>query len=334
MDELTALLVLSLQLEDVNALLQGSKGKNPVGKPSDADIALSAYRAELLNNKTTIEDRRMGRSISDAVRDDGSIIATVREEERSATQDREMACRLGGVEIPKQLTLEPFLEPDVDVEVLRQLSTLNCSDKCEHDNDEEGAEGSSSKLVHGVGEETWHGPQKQCVACQDNKAKYDTLEAPCTHTYCRGCVSELFEAAITDESLYPPRCCRQDITMDSVKAFLSDALISRFTQKALELETTNRTYCVSPACSTFIPPAWISGEVGTCPMCQEATCTVCKKQSHAGDCPNDEALQGLLTTAAANGWQRCYSCRRMVELDVGCNHMTYVFCITHSYVVD
>jgi hypothetical protein len=36
----------------------------------------------------------------------------------------------------------------------------------------------------------------------------------------------------------------------------------------------------------------------------------------------------VLQTADENGWQRCYSCRRLVELDLGCNHITFVS-LTH-----
>ncbi|PVH71728.1 hypothetical protein DL98DRAFT_387736, partial [Cadophora sp. DSE1049] len=32
--------------------------------------------------------------------------------------------------------------------------------------------------------------------------------------------------------------------------------------------------------------------------------------------------QQVLQAADENGWQRCYSCRRLVELDIGCNHIT------------
>lgn len=327
MDELSVLLVLSLQLEDVDELVRGSKGKNPVGRPSDADTALTAYRDELLRNKMIMEDRRMGRSISDAVQRDGSTIAAVMVEEQNAAQDREVACRLGGVRVPKQITWNWFPEIEVDEEVLRRFSTINCSEDLE-DSDEEVTRASSSKLVPSRDKGQWSPFQKQCVACQEKKHKFDTTEVPCTHTYCRGCISDLFEAAMTDESLFPPRCCRQEITLESVTTFLSAALLQRFRSKAVELKTPNRTYCVWPTCSTFIPTEMIAGDTATCPACEQKTCTICKTASHEGDCPNDTALQSLLTTAAANGWQRCYACNRMVELELGCNHMTYVSRIT------
>jgi hypothetical protein len=331
MDDLSASLVLSLQIEDVDVLLQGCKGKSPEGRRSDADIALSAYRDELLNSKMRIDDRRMGRSIADAVRTDGTMIATARVEEQNTTRDHEVACRLGGIEPPKQLTLDQSSEPYVEVEVLRQLIILNSSANEEDLNYKKEAEGSSSNLVQGTGEDGWSNNQKQCVACQEDKHKHDTLEAPCTHTYCHGCISELFEGAVRDESLFPPRCCREVITLNSVKAVLSDPLISQFTAKAVEWGTLKRTYCALGTCSTFIPPESISGEIATCPTCGETTCLICNKSSHDGDCPDDEPLQSLLTTAAANKWQRCYSCGRMVEITYGCNHITYVFSTVFPY---
>jgi hypothetical protein len=39
----------------------------------------------------------------------------------------------------------------------------------------------------------------------------------------------------------------------------------------------------------------------------------------------------VLEAARENGWQRCNNCRRLVELDMGCNHMTFV--LLSSYVI-
>lgn len=48
----------------------------------------------------------------------------------------------------------------------------------------------------------------------------------------------------------------------------------------------------------------------------------CKARAHTGDCLNDPATRKLIAVAQENGWQRCYSCWRMVELEIGCNHIT------------
>ena len=320
MDDFSASLILSLQIADIDAILRGSKGKNPEGRPLDAEIAMAAYREELSKNQTIIEDRRMGRSISEAVGRDGAIISTTREEEQVAIRDHELACRLGGIERPKLLMPKDLRETDVDDDFVNYLATLNVSAMEPYDEHESTGEGSSSTASFRTVSES--GSTKQCVACLEYTPKHDTMVVPCTHTYCRHCVSTLFAAAITDESLFPPRCCRHAITVDSVQAFLDADLVTDFKAKAVELRTPNRTYCSRPTCSAFITPDRIFGELGVCLDCGQTTCTTCKTASHEGDCPNDTALQSLLDTATANGWQRCYDCRRLVELVVGCNHMT------------
>lgn len=131
-----------------------------------------------------------------------------------------------------------------------------------------------------------------------------------------------FIACLTDETLFPPRCCRQLIPLDSVRGFISDDLAASFQRRQAELTTTDRTYCSSSTCSTFIPQDLIQGDRASCPDCSAVTCAICKFAEHPGDCPQDSALQELQTAAQANGWRRCFSCRRFVELVVGCNHMT------------
>lgn len=129
---------------------------------------------------------------------------------------------------------------------------------------------------------------------------------------------------MTDESLFPPRCCRQQIPMAYVRIFLNSELVQAFEKKKIEFETPNRTYCYLPTCSAFINTQNISGERAACLECGSMTCTMCKGAAHTGDCLNDASLQQVLDTARENGWQRCYSCWRLVELDHGCNHMTLV----------
>lgn len=275
-----------------------------------------------------LADRRMGESISEAVQRDSPVIAKARIEESNAIRDRELAARLGGIQVPKRTALEDFVEPELDEDLGRRLRRLNVLDVYAFEDDETTNKASSSKCSGGGSKAS--GPKKECVACQEGKPVFETLTAPCQHTYCRCCILQLFEAATTDESLFPPRCCRQTIPLDLVKVFLTKTTVVRFEAKAIEYKTQNRTYCSQQTCSAFIPATYICGEVAMCPDCHHTTCTVCKSASHKGDCPNDSALQSLIDTATANGWQRCYSCRRLVELELGCNHMTYVSSVPNS----
>ena len=49
----------------------------------------------------------------------------------------------------------------------------------------------------------------------------------------------------------------------------------------------------------------------------------CKAAAHKGDCPEDKAVQQVLDLAKKR-WQRYRACLRTVELNFGCNHITYV----------
>jgi hypothetical protein len=98
--------------------------------------------------------------------------------------------------------------------------------------------------------------------------------------------------------------------------------VGEFLAKKVELETPNRTYCHQPICSKFIPRQFIDGEKATCIQCGKTTCVVCKGASHEGDCPHDPALKEVMRVAADNEWQQYPSCRRLIELDFGCYHMS------------
>lgn len=163
-----------------------------------------------------------------------------------------------------------------------------------------------------------------CDACRETKKYFDVLEAPCGHGYCKSCLQQHFDQASTDESLFPPRCCRQPIDVNEAQIFLTKELRDKFERAKVEFSATNRTYCSRSTCSAFMPSNLVQGDTATCLECETETCVMCKARAHEGDCPEDSALHETLALANESGWQRCYSCRRLVELEVGCNHMRYV----------
>ena len=50
-----------------------------------------------------------------------------------------------------------------------------------------------------------------CVACTEVCHPSEAITAPCGHAYCDECLANLFQSSMTDETLYPPRCCKQPI---------------------------------------------------------------------------------------------------------------------------
>ncbi|KIJ04704.1 hypothetical protein PAXINDRAFT_122673, partial [Paxillus involutus ATCC 200175] len=167
-----------------------------------------------------------------------------------------------------------------------------------------------------------------CVICQD-RIFGSEIRAPCGHYYDIVCVTNLFQSATRDETLYPPRCCRQNIPVAQVQPHLPQALFTEFQQKSEEFGTLQRVYCSSPTCSRFLGPVTeglFIGRVYDCPApaCTRRTCGRCRGE-HSGVthvCRPDADADQVLTLGRAAGWSRCPGCSQMIELDVGCFHMT------------
>lgn len=141
-----------------------------------------------------------------------------------------------------------------------------------------------------------------CQACLDRLPRSETLPAPCGDRYCSGCMTTLFENAIRDEAMYPPRCCGQSMPLDSVRSNIPSELAVTFTKKAMEFETTNRTYCSNSACSQCIPNDRINDDVAVCDVCNQRACSICKGNAHHDDCPEDETTQLTLQLGDTQQW--------------------------------
>ncbi|KAK5726131.1 hypothetical protein LTR17_013033 [Elasticomyces elasticus] len=166
------------------------------------------------------------------------------------------------------------------------------------------------------------GNDAHCAACYERDE--DLFPAPaCHHSYCGDCLTNVFRHSMNDEALFPPRCCAQSIPFPEARIMMEPELAREFEVRAVELGTQDRTYCHEAACATFIPPVTIRADAAVCPTCDRVTCAMCKQENHPGaDCPEDEGLQLLLETAQGAGWRRCEQCRRVIERNTGCNHMT------------
>jgi hypothetical protein len=167
--------------------------------------------------------------------------------------------------------------------------------------------------------------QFKCSACLEHYYAAVVIKLPCEQRFCAGCAKELFLRSIKDETLYPPRCCRQDIPLGVVRKHMSSGEIEAFEAASVEYTTTNKTYCSNSACNKFIPPGThtTSPNTATCKICSTMTCTICKgSYHHRRECPKDPSIEQTKELARELGWQQCPQCHSFVELRSGCYHMT------------
>ncbi|KAK1573278.1 IBR finger domain-containing protein [Colletotrichum navitas] len=328
-DDETLSLILQLQIEDLENIKQKSKGKHRQDEITDAALAVDTYESDLRSLVRIASDRCMCKSITKANRLDGRLISILGGQEKQAARDREVAVRLSrgeqvdGYHPPD--AAQGNAPTDIDEELLNRLESIYVSaDGYEDISDQaESSTWASSRIQATEKIKMDKLIKRQCISCLDIFICADMARCPCGHQYCQTCLRELFATSLTDESLFPPKCCGKSIPINDYWRFLPSTLATDFRAKEVEFSTPNRTYCHIPTCSRFIPKEFIKADVASCKGCGQRTCTMCKGAEHKDqDCVQDTLTQNLLEVAAANGWQRCFSCRAIVELDHGCNHMT------------
>lgn len=163
-----------------------------------------------------------------------------------------------------------------------------------------------------------------CTSCGDDHPLENMLVAPCDHRFCAECLESLYRASMKDETLFPPRCHGAPFPYEDASRLLSPELRVEFSAKREELADRNKLYCSVPTCSAYIPAGDRSGRTAACTKCGMSTCTDCKLsyRGHTAVCPRDPDTMDVLSIAQREGWRRCDSCKTMVELNTGCNHMT------------
>ncbi|KAK6003351.1 hypothetical protein QM012_001196 [Aureobasidium pullulans] len=174
-----------------------------------------------------------------------------------------------------------------------------------------------------------HHRSSQCDCCFETVSSKKTVQLPgCGHTYCTDCLRVMYRMAINNEADFPPSCCSGTIDIASVKHLLHRPQILAFERCAVEYSTPEleRIYCADTRCSFFLGRA--NNGILRCGKCSDLTCTSCKDYAHPGECKEERGRDinkldaDLERLAAAEGWQRCPSCSRLVVLDSGCNHIT------------
>ncbi|KAI5481600.1 hypothetical protein MNV49_002826 [Pseudohyphozyma bogoriensis] len=308
-------LVAKLHLEDLAALPLESNAER---------VAFTLYKKELVALQAFEADRRLALSINTAVQADGPAVEAHVAAERQAEQDRSMARDLAAgrrtptTTRPSPSTRSPASSlsspvpsqakstaPSKVPSLTSQMDALRLSPA--------GATSSPSEV--------------DCVICGDSLYKSSAIKVPCPHGhhYCRHCLRDLAVRAMDDETLMPPRCDGVPIPMELITPRLTPEQQKRFASKKVEFGTPDRLYCSTATCSKFLGAATSAAHKRSvqCGDCSSSTYSACKAPWHGafGACGKGSDAEVVDAITREHGFQRCPTCRRLVELSVGCYHM-------------
>jgi E3 ubiquitin-protein ligase RNF144 len=338
MDPETARLAVLIQLVDIDDLLDSLYNDDDELPEGDARDSFQLMRGDLQKQLQVLEGQVLTLRILKDEHDNRVAFSKLLAEERQAINDHTLAMRLAGLAVNERdqevsLCEESECGEDTQWDMAKEMYAM----AFERDRLREssvvdraplnGIRTAKAGEVKSATKSKILGSKAltKCVVCLEVVSSRHTLTLACEpepHTYCRKCLIDLFTSSMVNTLLFPPRCCRVPIPLDTCRLTLPKELIKGFDLKVEELATPNPTYCSSPDCSKFIRAQEIKAEVGKCVYCHTKTCVLCKCREHKGLCPSDPHVQLLMDIARRGKWQQCIKCKNMVELAQGCFHMT------------
>ncbi|KAH7115270.1 hypothetical protein B0J11DRAFT_444628 [Dendryphion nanum] len=323
-DEIVAL---SLQLEEINYRNEISKSKYSTDKVPDLEIAYASFLSDLETQLAFLKDVKLAHSIATAVDADAKVLSEISQEEVRAQEDRRVALQMSAddpdLEAPPPYTEEvrnEFLEDEI---ARRFAELLSVSESFEYEPESHAGPSTPYAQRQASALKTLSEEKLECCSCRGDFRLNDTTKLECKHMYCNTCLKRVIMRGVLEKdlNLLPPRCCGNHIPFSVIARHLSEEEIEMFQNAEVEKATVDKTYCSGSDCGTFIAPVRIKGRKATCQQCQHETCAMCKNSFHDYDCPEDPDIQPTLDLAQTLHWRRCFSCRALVSLDMGCNHM-------------
>ncbi|KDQ60369.1 hypothetical protein JAAARDRAFT_56274 [Jaapia argillacea MUCL 33604] len=309
-------LATKMTIQEIDELL----GRTLPSTTSDADLARRLFAEEARSVRRIASDRALAQSLHDAEHGRARTTSTTTRRIR-ITRAPSRALPPAAVEPPR-----PF--------PTRQAHQRTQSESVQK------RQWVRSWLPRRPASEFSHPPQPTepqptgniCIICQDPIIGTE-IAAPCGHYYDPTCVANLFEAATRDETLFPPKCCRQPFPLTDVRPHINETIFKSFVEKSKEFGTPKRVYCANKSCNRFLGPVshgfLFTTKIYPCPeaTCRTRTCSRCKTSTKGGmlhKCVDrdDPGAHEVINLGVRQGWARCPGCRMMVERTAGCSHMT------------
>ncbi|GMH36213.1 hypothetical protein BSKO_04081 [Bryopsis sp. KO-2023] len=181
---------------------------------------------------------------------------------------------------------------------------------------------------------------KICLEKVDEDSTYGIKS--CSHAFCMACLEQHVKHSVSSRK-FPvvcpwPECTKNMLDTECINLLDSEDMTRKFLEMKTELSIPekDRLYCPNPRCSTLLIVEEVNRNFPVdCPGCSNLICVRCKAMWHHGlTCNQYKRLphemrvpedKSLFTLAKRKQWRQCKKCQRMIELSLGCHHIT-CFC--------
>ncbi|KAE8451150.1 hypothetical protein EG329_004822 [Mollisiaceae sp. DMI_Dod_QoI] len=245
-DDASAALILQLQIEDaLNIINRSPTPGNPVSAVSDGRAALELLKAERERETALLQDRRFALDFHrpGTVANSPEIAARFQPQPTVATQPSAPSQELRQNVPIEHEEISTLANPPTSA---NDSSLANSPPLIVSQDNTSGAETPIDFPPTGDADDEQNSQVPtgrtldRCVSCDNFLFKWERdIDIPCNHNYCGPCIEQLFSQSLIDESLFPPRCCKQSIPVDNVQQILSHDFIKNFQDKKQEIETVN-----------------------------------------------------------------------------------------------
>lgn len=344
--------MLRLEREEIQAFLTQQRSADGSRVPNDTITASAIYLAAVEERITILNDRSIAQSNQSALECDAPLLLEAQRQERGALEDRQLALRLSRV---SEESLDAGSDGSSSNEDLRFPSMAASAPSIPTNATRTNASGATKrkryvskptvsirslsievdgnphgskrvKIIETEPGEPDSNVQRGCVACGDDGLDDAFISLLCRHRFCKPCLAQYTDSALQPGATFPPQCCGLPITLGMVQKHLSPELTTRYGEKQRQIFSSCSLLCARRGCCVEIPENSITGKKGHCLACKGNTCKACRKDWHEDrPCSFDPDREAILQLAKKEGWQSCYRCNNMVELNLGCFHMRSVW---------
>ncbi len=179
--------------------------------------------------------------------------------------------------------------------------------------------------------QTTTGEEAICSLCSTKASNPEQLG--CGHTYCAGCLRHFLSSAAESKN-FPLVCmgndatCNKPISIPFIRRFMPEQAFKHLTEVAFTcyLESHPQVYRYCPTADCKQVYRLQSKKASQCPSCFSSICPACDEEAHEGlTCEEGIFLRDSVREERWNerlGFKKCPECRRWIEKNGGCNHMT------------